>query len=153
MLLLPLIFWIGYIDWQSRRIPNYLVLILAGWAAVYAAFSTEINMQIVVMNIGIAIALTLPGYLKGIVGGGDVKLMLAISPLWPPIYLLNVFAIGIGSLILLMTMTYYVPKLSLPKASYPASKKITNPFERGIPLASAIALGALFMSIYTYILH
>jgi prepilin peptidase CpaA len=126
---------------------------LAGWAAVNAAFSAGVSTQTIVINICIGLALTLPGYIRGIVGGGDVKLMLAISPLWPSIYLLCVFAIGIGSLLLLMTVMYHAPKLPLLKAYYSAKIAITNPFERGIPLASAIALGALFMSIYTYLFN
>lgn len=149
---LLLLLTIGYIDWQQRRIPNSFVVILAGWAACYAAFSAGVSAQTIAINICIGLTLTLPGYIRGLVGGGDVKLMLAISPLWTPIYLLSVFATGIGSLLLVMAMMHHAPKLALMKADHPTKKIIASPFKRGLPLASAIALGAVFMSTYTYLL-
>jgi len=150
--LIPLI-TIAYIDWQYRRIPNVWILILAGWAACFAAFSSEINLNMFFINIAIGLALTLPGYVKGIVGAGDVKLMLAITPLWPPLQLLSVFSIGIFSLLLLMSFTNLISKMSLTKAYYPNCTNLTSAsFKRGIPLGSAIALGALFSSVFNFTL-
>lgn len=144
---LPLLLIIGYIDWLHRRIPNSWVLILTGWAAYTAAFSSEITVQTIAINIGIGLVLTLPGYLKGIVGGGDVKLMLAIAPLWPPLQLLSVFSVGIFSLLLLMSFTNLISKMSLTKAHYANTANLTGAsFKRGIPLGSAIALGAVIIT-------
>lgn len=143
----------GYIDWKKRKIPNRLVIILAGWAACYAAFSSSVNIQNIAVNIFIGLALTLPGYIKGIVGGGDVKLMLAITPLWPPLQLLSVFSIGVFSLLLLMSFTNLISKMSLTKAYYPNCTNLTSAsFKRGIPLGSAIALGALFFTAFNFTL-
>ena len=144
---------IGYIDWQHRRIPNSLVMILAGWAAYYAAFSSEISAQTIAINIGVGLILTVPGYIKGIVGGGDVKLMLAIAPLWPPLQLLSVFSTGILSLLLLMSFTHLVSRMSLIKAHYPNTTTLPNAsFKRGVPLGSAIALGAVFVTAFNFTL-
>lgn len=147
---LALLLMIGYIDWQHRRIPNSIVIALAGLAACFAAFPSGVNFQHIAVNICIGLALTLPGYIKGIVGGGDVKLMLAISPLWPPLQLLSVFSIGVFSLLLLMSFTNLISKMSLTKAYYPSNTNLTSAsFKRGIPLGSAIALGALFTTVIT----
>ena len=147
---LPLLLIIGYIDCQYRRIPNSLVIILAGWAAYTAAFSSGITAQTIAINIGIGLTLTLPGYIKGIVGGGDVKLMLAIAPLWPSLQLLSVFSVGIFSLLLLMSFTHLVSRMSLLKAHYANTANLPSAsFKRGIPLGSAIALGALFTTVIT----
>ncbi|MFT6100509.1 MAG: prepilin peptidase CpaA [Arenicella sp.] len=149
MLTLTLTLIIGYIDWQHRRIPNSLVIILAGWAAYTAAFSSGINTQTIAINIGIGLALTLPGYIKGIVGGGDVKLMLAIAPLWPPLQLLSVFSVGIFSLLLLMSFTHFISRMSLTKAHYANTVNLPSAsFKRGVPLGSAIALGAAFVTTF-----
>lgn len=146
---LPILLTIGYIDWQHRRIPNTWVMILAGWAACYAAFSSGINAEHITINIGIGLILTLPGYIKGIVGGGDVKLMLAIAPLWQPLQLLAFFSIGIFSLLLLMSLIHLISKMSLTKALYLNENSVSNTFHRGIPLGSAVAIGAVFMSFVT----
>jgi len=147
MWLPALLIAIGYIDWQHRRIPNSLVIILAGWAAYTAAFSSGITAQTIAINIGIGLTLTLPGYIKGIVGGGDVKLMLAIAPLWPSLQLLSVFSVGIFSLLLLMSFTHLVSRMSLIKAHYANTANLPSAsFKRGIPLGSAIALGAVFVT-------
>ena len=153
MWLLALLIVIGYTDWQHRRIPNSLVIIFAGWAAYTAAFSSGITAQTIAINIGIGLALTLPGYIKGIVGGGDVKLMLAIAPLWPPLQLLSVFSTGILSLLLLMSFTHLVSRMSLIKAHYPNTTTLPNAsFKRGVPLGSAIALGAVFVTAFNFTL-
>ena len=140
---------IGYIDWQHRRIPNKLLLILAGWAAVYAAFSSESSIENIAINIGIGLAITLPGYIKGLVGGGDLKLMLAISPLWTPTQLLCIFSIGIVSLLLLMSFANMIARMSLITAYYPNATTTSKLFHRGVPLGSAIAIGTVFMSFLT----
>lgn len=148
-----LLMLIGNLDWQQRRIPNKLVLILAGWAVFNAAFYSDIYIQYIMINIGIGLALTLPGYLKGIVGGGDVKLMLAIAPLWPPSQLLWVFSIGVFGLLLLMLFINLLSETLLTNTLSDNRVNLTScSLKRGVPLGSAIAMGALYMSIYTYIL-
>ncbi|GAA4088255.1 prepilin peptidase [Zhongshania borealis] len=137
---------VGYIDWQHRRIPNSLVVILAGWAACYAAFSSEVSVQSIFVNIGIGLALTVPGYIKGVVGGGDVKLMLALAPIYTTPQLLWVFSIGIGSLLFLMAVLHLAQRMPLTKAYYPNYAVQPSAFKRGLPLGSAIALGAIALA-------
>lgn len=148
---LSILIVIAYIDWKQRRIPNSWLIVLAGWAACYAALSPAISLELIVINAAIGLALTLPGFLKGLVGGGDVKLMLAISPLWPPIQLLWVFSTGILSLLLLMSSAHFISKMSLTKAHYPASNLTATSLQRGLPLGSAVAMGAIFISLFNFI--
>lgn len=142
---------VAYLDWKQRRIPNSWLLILSGWAACYAAFSQEMTLKIIAINIVIGLALTLPGYIKGIVGGGDVKLMLAISPLWPPTELLWIFSVGILSLLLLMSSAHIFSAMPLTKAYYPATNTAKATFNRGVPLGSAIAIGAIIVTLFNLI--
>lgn len=148
---LSILIVIAYIDWKQRRIPNSWLIVLAGWAACYAAFYSDISLKVIAINVTIGLALTLPGYMKGIVGGGDVKLMLAIAPLWSPIQLLWVFSTGILSLLLLMSSAHLISKMSLIKAHYPVTNLIATSFQRGLPLGSAIAMGATFISLFNFI--
>ncbi|CAA0088049.1 Uncharacterised protein [Zhongshania aliphaticivorans] len=144
---LPLLLIIGYIDWRNRRIPNNWVVILFGWAVFYTALSPEINLKLIGLNLVIGLALTLPGYVKGIVGAGDVKLMIAISPLWQPTQLLWVFSLGIISLLFLMSLQHYILKMPLIKTYYPDSQTSNTAFHRGVPLGSAIAIGATLVTL------
>jgi prepilin peptidase CpaA len=148
---LSILIVIAYIDWKQRRIPNSWLMVLSGWAACYAAFSPAISLQIIAINAIIGLALTLPGFMKGVVGGGDVKLMLAISPLWPPIQLLWVFSTGILGLLLLMSSAHLISTMSLTKVHCPASNLIATSLQRGLPLGSAIAMGAIFISLFNFI--
>lgn len=148
---LSILIVIAYIDWKQRRIPNSWLIVLAGWAACYAALSPVISFKIIIINAIIGLALTLPGFMKGLVGGGDVKLMLAISPLWPPMELLWVFSTGILSLLLLMSSAHFISKMSLTKAHYPASNLTATSLQRGLPLGSAVAMGAIFISLFNFI--
>jgi prepilin peptidase CpaA len=136
---------IGYFDWLYRRIPNsHLVILLA--LGVYTNIEVgSVSLATIIINIAVALVLTLPGYIKGVLGGGDVKLMLAITPLYAPLQLLLVFSIGIGSLLLLMAFLHVAQRMSLTKAYCPNMAVQQSPFQRGLPLGTAIALGALVL--------
>lgn len=92
---LPLLIRIGLTDWFSRRIHNSDVFALVlltgtyGWAA-------DIGMARLLASCATGLALTLPGFLLGGIGGGDIKLMCALAPLWPPQTLLGIFAAGVA---------------------------------------------------------
>jgi prepilin peptidase CpaA len=148
---LAILLVIAYIDWKERRIPNSWLIALAGWAACYAALSPVISLKIIALNAIIGLVITLPGFMKGVVGGGDVKLMLAISPLWSPSQLLWVFSIGILSLLLLMSSAHLISKMFLIKEQCPANNLIATSFQRGLPLGSAVAIGATFISLFNFI--
>lgn len=136
---------IGYFDWLYRRIPNsHLVVLLT--LGVYTNIQGEsISLTTAMINIAVAVMLTLPGYIRGLLGGGDVKLMLAITPLYAPLQLLLVFSIGIGSLLLLMAFLHIAQRMSLTKAYCSNMAVQQSPFQRGLPLGTAIALGAIIL--------
>ena len=144
MIIIPLAV-IGYFDWLYRRIPNsHLVILLT--LGVYTNIAVEsVSLATIVINIAVALVLTLPGYIKGVLGGGDVKLMLAITPLYAPLQLLLVFSIGIGSLLLLMAFLHIAQRMSLTKAYCSNMAVQHSPFQRGLPLGTAIALGAVIL--------
>ncbi|WP_320838059.1 A24 family peptidase [Zhongshania sp.] len=134
---------IGYIDWQHRRIPNSYLLVLLGLGTYSMLIIEGSSLTTVLINIVISLALTLPGYIRGLLGGGDVKLMLAITPLYAPLQLLLVFSIGIGSLLLLMAFIHIAQRMPLTKAYCPNMAVQQSPFRRGLPLGTAVVLGAL----------
>ncbi|MDF1691047.1 MAG: prepilin peptidase [Zhongshania sp.] len=142
---------IGCIDWMHRRIPNSYLLVLLALGIYSNAVLESSGLTTLVINITIALALTLPGYIRGVLGGGDVKLMLVLAPLYTPLQLLWVFSIGISSLLLLMTFLHFAQRMSLTKVYCPTMATHQSPFHGGLPLGSAIALGALslnFLSIF-----
>lgn len=138
---------IGYVDWIHRRIPNSYLMLLLG-IGIYSSVTLDgPSPKSIVINIAIALALTLPGYIKGVVGGGDVKLMLVLAPLFSPLQLLFVFSTGIASLLLLMTFLHFAQRMSLIKANCPNAGLQQTAFQRGLPLGTAIALGLLPLSL------
>ena len=144
-----LIVIIGCIDWLYRRIPNSCLGLLLGLVIYSNIVLDGPGLKSVAINFAIALILTLPGYIKGMLGGGDVKLMLVLAPLFSPVQLLFVFSIGIGSLLLLMTFLYFAQRMPLTKAYYPNIAARPSAFQRGLPLGTAIALGTLALSVFT----
>ncbi len=123
---------LAYVDWSSRRIPNALNLALFIASLSIFIGSGGISAYQWVVNIMLALAITLPGYLSNNMGGGDVKLLLALSPLWPPTTLLFVFASGTLVLALIMTI---IEK----------SKRHDKHRARGFPIGTAVSLGAALL--------
>ncbi|MBD2858480.1 prepilin peptidase [Spongiibacter sp. KMU-158] len=126
---------IGIIDWRKRRIANLILLPLfaAGLLKTYSENSLSFSMTAICIACGLA--LTLPGYIKGIVGGGDIKLMVALSPAWQIQELLFVFVSGVLVL---------APILFLVKP--------TDSKDRDLPLGTAIALGAFVLLVLQFAL-
>lgn len=151
--------WIGAKDWQQRRITNVSLLILAFPGVVYVGSFGGPTWQQVGLNVLIGLALTLPGYVRGAVGGGDVKLMIAIAPLWPPFTLLIIFAAGTVATVLILQLFRFVERFAdrakgddappIVGATYDhiatCAQTPSGNSASGLPLGSAIALGALLM--------
>jgi prepilin peptidase CpaA len=88
--------WAGWLDWRSRRIPNWLTVsgfvlglgingVLFGWTGIKGGLE----------GAGIAIAvLIIPVILRGI-GAGDLKLMIALGACLGPWRFLNVLLASI----------------------------------------------------------
>jgi prepilin peptidase CpaA len=143
----------GCVDWRYRRIPNSINSLLF-ICAVLSQLSTAQVMPIslFLINICIALCLSLPGYFKGVLGGGDVKLLLAVSPAWTPIFFLASFATGILALTLLMfcsTLLRNNTSISTYETCLDVDSTTENThqvFRRGLPLASALCIGAILCS-------
>ena len=96
--------WAGWVDWRSRRIPNWLTVsgllvglvtngVLGGWPSAKAALQ----------GAGLALVLLLPLVLLRGLGGGDWKLMGALGAMlgWQQflrVLLVSVFIAGILAL-------------------------------------------------------
>ncbi len=96
--------WAGWMDWRSRRIPNWLTVsgilvglatnsVLGGWPSAKAALA----------GAGLALLLLLPAVLLRGLGGGDWKLMAALGAMlgWQQflrVMLLSIFIAGILAL-------------------------------------------------------
>lgn len=74
---------VGYFDVTARRIPNWLSLGAATVAVAVLAVQGESAMGgapgSVLAAAGLATALTLPAYIGGLLGAGDVKLAVAMA--------------------------------------------------------------------------
>jgi prepilin peptidase CpaA len=143
-IIIPLLIGVGILDWQHRRIPNLAVLLIAGLAWGSYFLWKPFDATTVMINILLAVLLTVPGYLRGIVGAGDVKLMLAIAPLWSSISLLQIFASGV--LLTVCLLKLQAPLVASWRGVFAPSShtdaKPVPPSHTGLPLGTAIALGA-----------
>jgi prepilin peptidase CpaA len=150
-----LVFWsvliaAGCFDWRYRRIPNSINVALF-ICAVFGQLNTAQPMpaSLFLINICIALCLSLPGYFKSVLGGGDVKLLFAVSPAWSPMFFLTSFATGILALTLLMfcssllrnktSLSTYESCLDLDSSD----ENTPQVFRRGLPLASALCIGSI----------
>ena len=148
---------IGAHDWQYRRIPNNWLLALAGLGLTLHLFAAKGLAPSLFINLAIGLLLTSPGYLRGALGGGDVKLMLAISPLWPPSQLLFIFVSGIAVTAGLLLASRYQRRSAIKYAlqnedayQQSAANDVVRPqhldqYARGLPLGTAIALGSFIL--------
>lgn len=127
---------LAYVDWSLRRIPNTLNLALFIASLGIFIGGSGISAYQWVVNIVLALAITLPGYLSSNMGGGDVKLLLALSPLWPPTTLLFVFASGTLMLAFIMTLIQKVARRDKHSA-------------RGLPIGTAVSLGTALLPLTT----
>ncbi|GAB3374335.1 A24 family peptidase [Spongiibacter taiwanensis] len=152
MLLVSVLLLIGAIDWQQRRIPNLLLAVLLGIVVLHRNTMPGPTGIVLFSNVVFALVVTAPAYAKKILGAGDVKLMLVLSPVWPTVIFLQVFALGILSLVAVMLLQKIVTQASLvkkltPSQSPPCGHSFDLRFSRGLPLGTAIALGALITQV------
>lgn len=80
------------LDLRSRRIPNILTVTSSLIGIIMLSLEGKAVISIAGLILGIA--LMMPGFMIGGVGGGDVKLMAAIGSLKGPSFVLNVFIIS-----------------------------------------------------------
>ena len=120
--------------------------------AVIAAFSVVLYVhsgataEQLLLNIVAAVCITLPGYFKGVLGGGDVKLLLALSPAWTTMQLLFAFSAGVISLLL---MQQGCSKLKAYFTS--ADKQSLGSAKVDVPIGTAIFIGAACYEILRFL--
>lgn len=119
---------IAVVDWRERRIANNSLLLLFTAAIIYAIWRDGTTPSSWGISLLVGLALTLPAYLNSRLGGGDVKLMVAICPIWQAQELLFIFASGVLAVALTMKATTRAQARRL-----------------GLPLGTAIAVGATLL--------
>lgn len=130
---ISLLLRIGLIDWRIRKIHNTDVFFLVISTAFYFTLSDIVDLKTMLTNAAIATAITLPGFLRGRVGGGDVKLMLALSPLWTPLQMTGIFSAGV----LLTLVLLQLENVTQKHAIQPDLETHTT-----LPLGTAMMIGA-----------
>jgi prepilin peptidase CpaA len=128
-LVLAILLRIGFSDWHGRKIRNRDVAAVLLIGGLHFLLSGAIDFAALTAALAIALALTAPGFLLGLVGGGDVKLMLALAPFWPGLQLLAVFTCGV-----LLTSVFLAPRLL-------GARLVDANLSRSLPLGTAMAIG------------
>lgn len=84
--MLLLLLWslvVAYQDLRHRRIDNWLIypylLLATAWLLLNAESLAGVSPSQALLGLGGALVLSVPGHIKGILGGGDVKLMAAVG--------------------------------------------------------------------------
>lgn len=105
---LALVLLAGWLDWRSRRIPNWLTVpaLLCG-VAVNSVLSGWHGLKVSLEGAGLALALLLPLVLLRALGAGDWKLMGAVGAFTGPILFLfilagSVFVSGLMAVLIMM---------------------------------------------------
>lgn len=149
---------IAWQDWRYRRISNLAVLTLLLCALLrwsqFSGMELERVLEAHGFTVVLALLIVIPGSLKGIVGAGDTKLMLALALLWPTDQFLQVFSIGVLALLavcLLLDTLKNQQGVELSSTNC-TSNTFTMPLlheltQRGLPLGSAIGLGTLLSTV------
>lgn len=85
----------AWVDARAQRIPNALTLPMMVLAllsmTVHAQTLAGFSWSMGVYGAAVALALTLPGFILGRLGGGDVKLLVALGLASQPLLILNGF--------------------------------------------------------------
>lgn len=103
---------VALIDIKARRIPNGLslagVVIGLGYAISVGHGVLGGDWADILLGLLLAVLLSIPAYLRGVLGAGDAKLMLAIGVLggWKAVLLSFAFAGVLGSITIFAMMQY-----------------------------------------------
>ncbi len=142
----------AWFDWRTRKLPNVLTLgglLLAAIWLVWQGTSLSGGQPSSAWSaLGVAALLTLPGYMFGKLGAGDVKLLMAMGLFTHMQALLSTFAVGA----LLGLMLGFWPKIvalckdtlsvSLGQPRWMSTQ--IAPVGRHIPYGTALAVGFVF---------
>lgn len=104
---------VAYSDMTERRIPNYLVFGAALVCLFVLAWDGQAplggDLLSVAGGFGLALLLTLPGYLTHRLGAGDVKMLLAVATMGGHALVLQTFVIGALLAVLPALAYWYFP--------------------------------------------
>jgi len=133
-------------DSQHKRISNWLTLapaaLAAGWLLWHGQSLTGNAPATVLLGLVVALALSLPGYMGGSMGAGDVKLLAALALASSPLHVLGSIA---GAAIGMLAWTLGGPALwqRLP-ANARHRLKLLDPSQKdGLPYAPFFFCGLL----------
>ncbi|HEY1686659.1 MAG TPA: A24 family peptidase [Tepidisphaeraceae bacterium] len=101
--LLAVLFLAAIQDWRYRRIANYLTLPLLAAGIARSFLHGTIGIEACWLGIGLGFAITFPLFAMRAIGGGDVKLLIALGAWLGPAMTLEIFAIAavIGMIVVL----------------------------------------------------
>ncbi|ABI57507.1 prepilin peptidase [Alkalilimnicola ehrlichii MLHE-1] len=142
----------GYWDARHRRIPNLLTLPAALAGLAYAVVTQtaalgELPWGAVAAGAAIALVLTLPGFALGKLGGGDVKLLLAIGLLGGHPAVLSSFVVAAftvtGLFLALILATRLAPWPGLPGPLRCSLQRLPGPREARLPFGVGLCAGLL----------
>jgi prepilin peptidase CpaA len=148
-------------DLRYRKIPNWLALtgLLSG-IFLNTYLQQWIGLRTSLLGIGVALLVYLPFYLLRAMGGGDVKLMMAVGALVGPAAWVGIFVItsilgGVIAILLLLfrgrlrktlwNVWFILQRLARFEAPYAANPELDVNSEKSVklPHGAVIALGVL----------
>lgn len=151
--MLMIFLWLAacaWVDAREQRVPNALTLPLIGLAllqlAVYQLTLSGAPASAGFIAAGLALALTLPGFILGRLGGGDVKLLVALGLGSAPGVVLGSFVYGSVALALWAMARAVVVSAPSPTAR-PASEQASVPAAE-MAFAPSLLIGALINSVW-----
>ena len=142
---------VAWQDWRYRRIPNLavfalLLCALLRWSQ-FSGVELERVLEVHGINVLLALLIAIPGTMKSIFGAGDTKLLSVLALLWPTDQFLQAFSIGILALlagcIVHDTLKIRRQPALTGNAAGGAMPTMAELRLRGLPLGTALALGAL----------
>ena len=147
---------VAWQDWRYRRISNLavfslLLCALFRWSH-FSGVELERVLEVHGINVLLALLIAIPGAIKGIVGAGDTKILLALALLWPTDQFLQAFSMGVLSLMALCLLIDTLKSQRVSKVHQSNTGAISMPIvyeliQRGLPLGTALGLGYLFTAI------
>jgi prepilin peptidase CpaA len=145
------------IDIRTRRVPNWLTLLVALVGILLATTGVSgVSVGASLAGIAVGFLLMLPGHAFGGLGAGDVKLLAAVGALlgpWPIARAFLYTAIAGGALAIMVSWRRQLLKTTFDRAvaivtSQGGTTAVDAPTARNrFPYAPAIALGTLIVAI------
>lgn len=84
VIIISLLFVACVFDLKNQRVPNVLSLALLVAALLWLmVWAPKIDIQNMVMSLGLTLLLTLPGYWRNAFGGADIKVLLVLALILP----------------------------------------------------------------------